>query len=105
MEFDTEFGTFPMNDQDDYNCVGGFSIRLNPILMLLNSSNENIALAHSSAALSSSLNKGTNVHNASLIAAISNINLGDQDFRLPIQEKSAQDLWQTSLEYSGKIQE
>ena len=96
---------FPMKEEDDYNCLGGFSARLNPVLMILNSSNEAVASAHSSAVLASPLNKGDEVHNASLIAAINNINLGDEYYHLPIQQKSAQDLWKASIDYIIKIQE
>ncbi len=96
---------FPMKEKDDYNCSGGFSARLGPILMILNSSNEAAASAHLSAVLASPLNKGNNVHNASLISAINNISLGDEYYFLPIQQKSAQDLWEASINYITKIQE
>ena len=96
---------FPMNDKTDYKCIGGFSARLNPILMTLNSKNLHLTSAHQSAVSSSILNKGTNVHQQAMINALFGINLKDEHYLLSAGTFNAEKLWQAYLDYPVKLQE
>jgi len=96
---------FPMGTEQEYMCVGGFSTRLNPILMILNSENVHLTSAHQSAVSSSNLNRGNSVHQQAMMSALFGINLKDEHYLLPAKMCTAQELWQGYLEYHVKLQE
>jgi ankyrin repeat protein len=96
---------FPMGTEEEYMCVGGFSTRLNPILMILNSENVHLTSAHQSAVSSSNLNRGNSVHQQAMMSALFGINLKDEHYLFPAEMCTAQELWQGYLEYHVKLQE
>ncbi len=96
---------FPMGTKDEYACAGGFSVRLNPILMALNAKNVHLTSAHQSAVSSSNLNRGDNVHQQAMMSALFGINLKDEHYLLPAEMCTAQELWQGYLDYHVKLQE
>ncbi len=96
---------FPMRTADEYACVGGFSARLNPILMMLNAENVHLNSAHQSAVSSSNLNRGGSVHQQAMMNALFGINLKDEHYLLPAGRFTSQELWQGYLNYHVKLQE
>ncbi len=96
---------FPMRTEDEYACVGGFSTRLNPILMMLNAENVHLNSAHQSAVSSSNLNRGGSVHQQAMMNALFGINLKDEHYLLPAGRFTSQELWQGYLNYHVKLQE
>jgi len=96
---------FPMSTKEEYACVGGFSARLNPILMMLNAENVHLNSAHQSAVSSSNLNRGDSVHQQAMMNALFGINLKDEHYLLPAGRFTAQELWQGYLDYHAKLQE
>ncbi|MBU6339016.1 MAG: hypothetical protein KGQ36_03480 [Rickettsiales bacterium] len=96
---------FPMTTRDEYACVGGFSSRLNPILMMLNAENVHLTSAHQSAVSSSKLNKEDGVHHQAMMSALFGVNLKDEHYLLPAGAFTSQQLWKGYLDYHVKLQE
>ncbi|MBM5782644.1 MAG: ankyrin repeat domain-containing protein, partial [Pelagibacterales bacterium] len=96
---------FPMRTADEYACVGGFSARLNPILMMLNAENVHLNSAHQSAVSSSNLNREDGIHQQAMMNALFGINLKDEHYLFPAGRFTSQELWQGYLNYHVKLQE